>query len=251
MPDTEKYSIRLDREGGIHPGDIPAGKLAELLAVLSKQFADKADDFCLAAMEDNCVRMDFNIRSAPVKAAIVAFSALLAGQTVAQDSPVFRNLGDFDRVRAKFAGVSITFPAVDGYPSVTLPSEKKLSELIKEKPNIRFQHTIYGKVIDSGGDNPNIHIRPLGGGDVIICDCTEELAAEVAHLLYSVVGIVGEVTRSVPPIRMKATALLPYRKPSRNPFAILKEAGAGQYFEGESVEDFMRVVRGGFGDDNA
>ena len=46
-------------------------------------------------------------------------------------------------------------------------------------------------MIDSGGDNPNIHIRPLGGGDVIICDCSEELAAEVAHLLYSVVGGIG------------------------------------------------------------
>ena len=53
MADTEKYSIRLDRDGGIHPGDIPAGKLAELLAVLSKQFADKEEDFCLAAIDEN------------------------------------------------------------------------------------------------------------------------------------------------------------------------------------------------------
>lgn len=75
-------------------------------------------------MEDNCVRLDFKICSAPVKAAIIAFAALLAGHTIAPDSPVFRNLGDFDRVRAKFAGVSMTFPAVDGYPAVTFPSEK-------------------------------------------------------------------------------------------------------------------------------
>lgn len=251
MADTEKYSIRLDRDGGIHPGDIPAGKLAELLAVLSKQFADKEEDFCLAAIEDNCVRLDFNIRSARVKAAIVAFTALLAGQLQTPDSSVIRYLGDIDRVRAKLPGVAITFSAVDNIQSVTLPPERKLSEMVKEKPNIRFQHTVYGKVMDAGGERPNIHIRPLGGGGEIICDCSEELAAEVAHLLYSVVGIFGEVTRSVEPVRMKALALLPYRKPSRNPFTILKEAGAGKYFENESVEEFMRVVRGNGGDDNA
>lgn len=250
MAEAETYSIRLDRDGGIHPGDIPVGKLAELLAVLSKQFADKTDDFCLTAMEDNCVRLDFNFRSAPVKTAVLAFSAFLAGQSIDPDSSVLRNLADLDRVRAKFAGVSITFPAVENYPAFTIPSERRLSEMVKETPNIRFQHTIYGKVIDAGGDKPNIHIRPLGGGAEIICDCSEELATEVAHLLYSVVGIVGEVTRSVPPIRMKATALLPYRKPTRNPFAVLKEAGVGKYFEDESVEDFMREVRGNDGDGN-
>lgn len=87
--------------------------------------------------------------------------------------------------------MSITFPAVENYPAFTIPSERRFSEMLKETPNIRFQHTIYGKVIDVGGDKPNIHIRPLGGGTEIICDCSEELAPEVAHLLYSVVGIVG------------------------------------------------------------
>jgi len=251
MSDTEKYSIRLDREGGIHPGDIPAGKLAELLRVLSKQFADSEDDFCLAAIEDNCIRLDFNIRSAKVKAAIALFAAFLVGQAVAPDSSVLCNLGELDRVRAKFAGVSMTFPAVNGIQSVTIPPDRRLSDMVKTKPNIHFQHTIYGKVMDAGGEHPNIHIRPLGGGTEIICDCSEELASEVAHLLYSVVGIVGEVTRSADPIRMKAQALLPYRKPTRNPFAILKEAGASQYFESESVEDFMRKVRGNDGDGNA
>lgn len=250
MPEIEKYSIKLDRDGGIHPGDIPAGKLAELLAVLSKMFADKTDDFCLSAMEDNCVRLDFNYSSPLVKATIIAFSAFLSGQTIASDSPLLQHLSDFDKVRSKFADVSIVFPSVEGYPAITLTADKKLAAMIKEKPNIHFQHTIYGKVIDAGGDRPNIHIRPLGGGDVIICDCSEELAAKVAHQLYSIVGIVGEVTRSNGIIRMKANALLPYRKPDRNPFAILKESGVGKYFEGESVEDFMRKVRGTDGEND-
>ena len=90
MPEIEKYSIKLDRDGGIHPGDIPAGKLAELLAVLSKMFADKTDDFCLSAMEDNCVRLDFNYSSPLVKATIIAFSAFLSGQTRSLPLRVFR-----------------------------------------------------------------------------------------------------------------------------------------------------------------
>lgn len=248
--ETERYSIKLDREGGMHPEDIPAGKLAELLSVLSRQFADKTEDFCLAAIADNCIRLDFQIRSEPVKAAVAAFSALIAGISVASDPATLRNLAEFDRVRAKLSGVSMTFPAVDGCPSVTLHPERKLSEMVKEKPNVRFQHTIYGKVIDAGGDKPNIHIRPLGGGEVIICDCSEELASEVAHHLYSIVGIQGEVTKNEDSFRMKATALLPYRKPKRNPFAILKESGVGKYFENENVDDFMREVRGGQEDCN-
>lgn len=48
MVDTERYSIKLDRVGGLHPGDIPAGKLAELLAVLSKQFAGNENDLLLS-----------------------------------------------------------------------------------------------------------------------------------------------------------------------------------------------------------
>ncbi len=251
MPGAEKYTIILEREGGIHPGDVPAAKLAELLRVLARQFADGDEDFCLSAMEDNCVRMDFRIHTAKVRATTIMFAAFLTGQLIASNSAILRNLAEIDRVRAKFDGVSITFPAVENYPAVTVPPDRKLSDMIRPEPNIHFQHTVYGKVVDVGGDRPNIHIKPLGGGAEIICDCTEELAAEVAHLLYSIVGITGEVTKSIDPIRMKALALLPYRKPTRNPFEILKEAGAGKYFESESVEEFMRKVRGNDGDDNA
>lgn len=244
------YSVKLDRAGGIHPGDIPAGKLAELLAVLSKQFAGREDDFCLAALADNCVRLDFKVRSSKVKSAIVAFSTFIAGQAASSDIPGINNLIELDRVRAKFADITMTFSAFENIPAVTLPADRKLSDMIKPKPNIRFRHTIYGKVMDAGGERPNIHIRPLGGGADIICDCSEELAAEVGGLLYSVVGIFGEVTRSSDPIRMKALALLPYRKPNENPFSILKETGVGKYFENESVEEFMHKVRGNGGENH-
>ena len=248
MAVVETYSIKLERPGGIHPEDIPVGRLAELLAVLSKQFAGKEEDFCLASMEDNCVRLDFRYASTTVKAAIIAFSALLAGQSIDINSSTFQNLSDFDRVRSKFPNVSITFPAIDNYPECTVPFERKFSEMVKKAPNLHFQHTVYGKVIDAGGDKPNIHIRPLGGGAEIICDCSEDLATTVAKQLYSIVGIVGEVTRSEPSIRMKAISLLPYRKPSKNPFSILKEKGFGTFFENESVEEFIHKVRGNDGE---
>lgn len=251
MATAETYSIKLDRPGGIHPADIPASRLAELLAVLSKQFAGKEEDFCLASMEDNCVRLDFKYFSDTVKAAIISFSAILAGQSVDINSPAFQNLSDFDRVRSKLPNVSITFPAIENYPECTVPFEKKLSEMAPKAPNLRYQHVVYGKVIDAGGDKPNIHIRPLGGGAEIICDCSEDIATAVAKRLYSIVGIVGEVIRREPSIRMKAISILPYQKPSKNPFSILKEKGFDRYFENESVEDFMNKVRGSDGENDA
>ncbi len=250
MTDAETYSIKLERAEGIHPEDIPAWQLAELIAVLAKQFADKTNDFCLTSMEDNCVRLNFRIISSAVKATVAGFAAFLAGQVVDPDSPFLQHLSEFDKVRSKFEGVFFTFPSVSGFAAVTIPPEKKLAEMVKKKPNIHFSHTVYGKVMDVGGEKPNIHIRPLGGETDIICDCSEELAMEVSPLLYSVVGIAGEVIKSDPPMRMRGIRLLPYRKPTRNPFEILKEAGMGKYFEGESVEDFMRRVRGANEEDN-
>lgn len=247
--DMEKYSIKLDRDGGIHPCDVPASKLADLLRALSKQFAGSDDDFCLASMEDNCIRLDFSIQSLTVKANIAIFAALLAGENISSDYSV-SGLVDLDRARARFGDVSITFPSVGDYPAVTIPPDRKLADMIKENINIRFQHTIYGTVMNAGGGNPNVHIRPIGGGNVVICDCSKELALEIAPMLYSVVGIVGEATKRGGTIRMKAHALLPYRKPLRNPFAILKESGVGKYFENESVSGFMQSIRENDGECN-
>ena len=242
------YSIQLDKKDGIHPGDIPAWKLAELLNVLSKQFSARGNDFCLVDMEDNCVRLDFKIKTSTVMNAVIGFSAFLSGHLADFESGFINNIHELDRIRSKFGDVSFTFSAIGKYEKITVPADKKLSEMVKHKANIRFEHTIYGKVIDAGGDRPNIHIRPLGGGSEIICDCSEELAIEVASLLYSVVGITGEVVRNEAPMRMKAHALLPYRKPECNPFSLLKEAGAGKYFENTSVEEFLRHVRGDDGE---
>lgn len=238
------YSIKLEKDGGIHPAEVPAGKLGELLRTLSRQFAGNDDDFCLAALADNCVRLDFKIKTQRVQTAILAFSAFLAGQTVYDNSAFLRNLAELDRVRTKFPGVSMTFPAVDHFPAVTIPPEQKIADIAEPMPVMKFEHTIYGKVVAVGGNSPNVHIRPFGGGNEVICDCSEELAREIAPLLYSVVGISGEATMTGDTMRMKAVSLLPYRTPTENPFTLLKNTGIGQFFEDETVEEFMNNLRG-------
>lgn len=79
MEEAKTYSIRLDREGGLQPNDIPAWKLGELLSVLSKLFSAKGNDFCLTGLENNCVRLDFSVTSPTVMTSIISFSAFLAG----------------------------------------------------------------------------------------------------------------------------------------------------------------------------
>lgn len=109
---------------------------------------------------------------------------------------------------------------------------------------IKYQDTIYGSVISVGGVRPNIHLQPVTGEATIICECSEEIAKEVAKLLYTLIGLSGEVTKNGASLRMKVNSISSYRSPKINPFVVLKEAGVGKFFENESVEDFMDEVRG-------
>ena len=49
---------------------------------------------------------------------------------------------------------------------------------------------IFGRVIDSGGDNPNVHLK-ISDDKTIIFSTTEELAKQLAHKLYEKVSLIG------------------------------------------------------------
>lgn len=151
-----------------------------------------------------------------------------------------KNIFEFENIRAKLEGISFTFPAIGNYGQVTLLPEKKLVEKNFVSLAVPFPYTIYGTIMDVGGEKPNIHLRPSGKESDIICDCSEELASEAAKLLYMETGIIGDVIQCIPTIRMKAHTISPYRRPTKNPFEILKEAGISEYFENETVEEFMK-----------
>ena len=59
-----------------------------------------------------------------------------------------------------------------------------------KNPIIRGDINIFGRVIDSGGDNPNVHIK-LGNDQVLIFATTESNAKHLAHKLYEKVNLIG------------------------------------------------------------
>lgn len=244
----DNYSIRLDRPGGIHPGDIPASKLAALIAAFAEVMGN-ADDLHLTGMADNCVRLDFSFTSPEVRAAATTLAALAIGTTVQVSDKMAERLAELDRVRERdFPNVSITLPDFDEVKSAVIRSDTKLAKGISKHQNLQYSTTIYGKLMDVGGESPNLHIRQLGSNSEVIADCTEEIAAEAAPLLYSIIGVEGTATKGgIDGVRrMRVSAILPYRQSDENPFDKLREMGYATHFKklGMSVDEYMQWVRG-------
>ncbi len=54
------------------------------------------------------------------------------------------------------------------------------------------QTTIYGKIIDVGGEKPNVHIKIDEGDDALIIPTSEAFAKELGKRLFEVVGLHGK-----------------------------------------------------------
>lgn len=75
--------------------------------------------------------------------------------------------------------------------NVTLSTFTPTTEITKKKPTIlKEQITIFGKLIDSGGDNPNVHIR-INDEQVLIFSTSHSYAKELATKLYERVALKG------------------------------------------------------------
>lgn len=65
------------------------------------------------------------------------------------------------------------------------------TEINLEKGNfIKGETTVYGRLIDVGGENPNVHFK-INDDYTVIFDVTEELAKMLAPKLYYEVGLKG------------------------------------------------------------
>lgn len=73
----------------------------------------------------------------------------------------------------------------------TLSSFTPLTELQYNKsPIIESEIKLFGRVIDSGGDNPNVHLK-INDDKVIIFSTSESFAKQLAHKLYEKVSLIG------------------------------------------------------------
>lgn len=247
------YSIRLERDGGIHPGDIPAWKLAALITALSSVLAGKSDDLRLAGIEDNCVRLDFSCTSdssiISAGKALAMVAALALGTSTAVPPEMAESIAELDRVRERhFSNVALHFPGSDGGQPTVISPGTRLAAKIERPPEISYATTVYGKLMDAGGENPNLHIRPIGSDSEIICDCSEEIAAEAAKLLYTVIGVEGTVVHGGFDCikRMRVSSILPYRQKPGNPLEELRKLGYDKHFRklGMTVPEYMDWLRG-------
>lgn len=74
---------------------------------------------------------------------------------------------------------------------VTLSTFTPTTEITVKKPTIlKEQTTIFGKLIDSGGDNPNVHIR-ISDEQVLIFSTSHSYAKQLAAKLYERVALRG------------------------------------------------------------
>ena len=249
----ETYNIRLEREGGIHPGDIPAWKLATLISALASVLAEKSDDLRLAGIEDNCVRFDFTCSSPSaselVKESLSTIAALAIGVSTVVSADMTERIANLDKVREHlFSDVALHLPECGKVQATIISPGTKLAAKIERPTEISYATTVYGKLMDAGGESPNLHLRQVGSNSEIICECSEEIAAEAAKLLYTVIGVEGMVVRggldSIK--RMRVSSILPYRQKPENPIAELRKLGFDKHFRkmGMSVPEFMDWVRG-------
>lgn len=249
----ETYKIRLEREGGIHPGDIPAWKLAALITALSSVLAGKSDDLRLAGIEDNCVRLDFSCMSASAIAsagkALAVMAALAVGTSTMVPPEMEESIAELDRVRERhFSDVALHLPKCDKGQETVISPGTRLAANIERPAEISYATTLYGKLMDAGGEKPNLHIRPVGSDSEVICDCSEEIAAEAAKLLYTVIGVEGTVEHGGFDCikRMRVSSILPYRQKPGNPLEELRKLGYDKHFRklGMTVPEYMDWVRG-------
>lgn len=61
---------------------------------------------------------------------------------------------------------------------------------LNKNPLIEGEIKVFGRVIDSGGDNPNVHLK-IKDDHTLIFPTSEAFAKELAHRLYDKVSIVG------------------------------------------------------------
>lgn len=83
----------------------------------------------------------------------------------------------------------------------------------KKRGMFRDYTTIYGRMIQIGGINPNIHLEIPNRKTPVVCDISQEMVSQLVSKLYKEIGISGWVERDDDTLdikRMKVEEILPY-----------------------------------------
>lgn len=118
--------------------------------------------------------------------------------------------------------------------------------VIPTHPRLYMQTTIYGRVVNAGGKNPNVHIETFDG-QIVICRGSQEQVKHLAGRLYANVGIVGAARCDVETLEIEdveITEILPYEDTLISD--AVRELGllAAPYFDDVDADQYVKALRG-------
>ena len=246
--ESTSYSITFDRDSGLTMRDLPGDDCKKMLLAAIDLIAACADgdEYSLQAIENNCIKLTFGFSPETRKKVLSTMLglALIAGGSVR------KAVVEFDKAMQRLANVSVVFAGVSAEESFKLEPGERLQErmqkLVAPKP---FLTSIYGEVLQVGGESPNVHLKvTVGGGltpgQTVICECDRDTVREAAKVMYEEVGFSGLLSMPLEGNpKMKKCTLLPYRT-GMDGFAILRNSAAGEAFKNVLVDDYLAEIRG-------
>lgn len=241
--------------GAIAPRHVPAGELADILkaaetlivaTVLREHSKLTKEDIILGLtqVEDKSLGLMF-VPSIP-QVVIPEFHRIadIVNHKLFEMLPVeardaLRKIATFTRKRHCVAEFRVS-----GSEVVLATVEADL--VIPAPPRLYMQTTIYGRVVNAGGKNPNVHIETLEG-QIIICKGSQEQVKQLAGRLYANVGIEGSARCDVETLEIEDVEIkeiLPYED---TPISdAVRELGqlAAPYFDNIDTDQYVKALRG-------
>lgn len=193
--------LELKFEGnGVNPSNVKPREVAELilnfekslLSTIKEQNPEIDTDQLLFSFEEirnESLDLKFltrSVREVVLSAYTLITTSLNSGDFSLLNSETISSLKSITRFSRKYE-CSGQFNLNGKVLSTFTPT----TEISVDKPRlIKGETTIFGKLIDSGGENPNVHIR-ITEDQVLIFDTTEAHAKALATKLYEKVALSG------------------------------------------------------------
>lgn len=242
--------------GGITPRNVPASDLADLLkaaetlvtsTVLREHGKLTKEDLILGLtrVEDQSLGLTFT--SSIPQIVVPEFQRItkIISQHLFDSLPpeardALRKIATFTRKNRCVAEFRI---GTDEAVLATVDAEL----FIPAASRLYIRTTLYGRVVNAGGKNPNAHIETIQG-TMVICRGSLAQVKQLAERLYTNVGIVGNARCDVETLEIEdveITEILPYEEvPIADAINELAKL-AGYHFAGIDADEYVKALREG------
>lgn len=255
--DKPLFTIRLTGEG-VHPSQIPASDLAQLLiaaeqtvlAIAAKEHPEQAEELVVGLSEIQDKSIGFAFTSNHPQIAQSAYTELVT----ATSNRLFRSLparslealGTLTAFSREHNGRTQFWNGETDRPLLDLPSDFAIE--VPPPDYQRGETVIHGRIERVGGVRPRVRIR-VSDREVIYGDITEVQSRELGSRLYSQAALRGQATWDAQDgavVYFRVEEILRYeRAKASEAFAELRQAAAGAYDKIEDVDRFAQRVREG------